>query len=275
MKKRALSLLLALVMCLSLAVSAMAETIQQASSKVSLNSEQMQLHSSDMAAFQRTPFDTNRLSIADITDSGKILYQYDISDTVSNYIEIEYSAQSVILEVYEGTRHDTIEYLQNGVKVDGILYSYQSDVEKANVARARTVEYLKSPPPGFTSGGYSYSHTDQSNRFDIPRKIATYTTSGLCAVLAIVAFPEVTSNPIGATLYSFISAEIGNLIQTAISNPAAYNNAYVSYKITYYEHKNSTNLDKVYMCSAYFYPVINCDMDGIKPSVYFYHNYFF
>ena len=87
MKKRALSLLLALVMCLSLAVSAMAETIQQASGKVSLNSEQMQLHSSDMAAFQRTPFDTSRLSIADITDSGKILYQYDISDTVSNYIE--------------------------------------------------------------------------------------------------------------------------------------------------------------------------------------------
>ena len=41
MKKRALSLLLALVMCLSLVVPAMAETIQQASGKVSLNSEQM------------------------------------------------------------------------------------------------------------------------------------------------------------------------------------------------------------------------------------------
>lgn len=302
MKKRILALVLALTMSVSFCIPVWASSVVEDTSlslepyadnssilssavltadfnnvlnKEDITSDQYQIYTSDMAAFRRLSYNPELLSIVAIDEFGKITYQYNIAGAPETFLQIEYTTENITLDVYENTRHNTIKYLDNGIKIDEDFYPYQVTAEKSRTARARATEYLSSPPAGYTSGSYSYSHTVQIDRFDIPRKLATYTTSALCALLALELFPEVASSTAGAVLYSLISAEIGNLIQSAISNPTANNNTYLSYKIKYLEHEDSYSLDRVYKCYAYFYPTTNCTGSTGSASVYYYHNYFF
>lgn len=274
MKKRVISLLLALVMCSSLCTTAFATNSYKVINNHALTSNQYQVYLSDMEAFRQLSYDPKQLSIVDIDESDNFTYLYNISDTIQTYFKISYVSDDITLDVYEGTRHNTIEYLDNGIKIDGDFYPYQATTERANVTRARAVEYLYSAPPGYTTGSYYYSHYTQVNRFNIARKLASYTTAGLCALLVVTLFQEEGSTQAGAVLAALISTAIGELIQAAISNPTANNNSYLSYKIYFYEHEDSYALDRVYKCNAYFYPVTNCT-GSASSSTYYYHNYFF
>lgn len=269
MKKKLLSLLLALAMCLSLCVPAWAA---EQRSGISLSPELQQTYAADMVAFQRTFFLPSQLSVANIDNSGKITYQYTLSDLVTGYADISYTDESVILDVYEGDRHDTIEYLDGGIKINGAFYAYQLNSANTPATRARTTQYSANPPAGYSTGAYYFSHREETNRFDLPKAVASYTVAALCAALALRFFPTAINVQEGAILYALISNGVGILIQNAIDTFCT--NTYLSYRISYYEHENSSNLDLVYRCYAYYYNDEDCEGSYTSMDIYYCHNYF-
>lgn len=267
MKKRMISLLLALAMCLSLCATVFAQDPERGIAKESLTSEQLEIYNADMKAFKRASIDTAMLTIDSIDESNKFTYQFNISDTIKNIMKISYTAETVTLDVYEDGRHNRMIYSAGGVEIDGVFHA-----QEVNTTRARASEYLKSPPPGFTTGSYTYRGSTREDRFDIKRKIATYTTTALCTVLGIVLFPGM--GLAASVIYALIGVEVGELIQHAISDPTANTTTYMSYEINNYEHDNSMALDRLYKRFAHFYPTINCTGSSYI-STYYYHNYFF
>ena len=108
MKKRIISLLLALVMCSTLCTTAFATNSYKVINNHALTSNQYQVYLSDMEAFRQLSYDPKQLSIVAIDESDNFTYLYNISDTVQTYFKISYVSDDITLDVYEGTRHNTI-----------------------------------------------------------------------------------------------------------------------------------------------------------------------
>ena len=269
MKKRVISLVLALAMCLSLCTTVFAQDSTCEITKESLTPEQLEIYNADMKAFRRTLIDVAMLTIDSVDEDSSFTYQYNISDTLKNLIKIKYTSEMVTLDIYEGDRHDVVNYLPEGIEVDGELFPRETAT-----TRAKAYEYLASPAPGFDSGPYTSDHIVRKNRYDLAKKIADYTTAALCTVLATVFFPGAVSTVVGGVLYSVISTQVGKLVQYAIDHATA-NCKYISYMENWYIHDDSMPIDKLYKVFVYMYPSLNCTGQAFGPSTYYYHNYFF
>lgn len=270
--KKIIALMLSLCMCFSVVTPAMAtERLQNADAGI-LTTEQQQIYESNMRAFQRTNLNLDLLSVAGVDNLGGIVYRYDITENICNYLKIVETETSVVVDVYEGDRHDTIEYLNTGVKVDGILYEYTTQGTETRSARARNLEYLSSPPVGYTTGSYSYSHSTTTDNITLAKRVAEFTTTALCYAIATYAFPELVSTAIGNGVITLISAGISQLINDAIERRLS--NKYMSIKINYYEHENSNSLNRVYRIHSYFYNAAAASGSQYKSSTYYYYNYF-
>lgn len=165
MKKRMTSLVLALAMCLSLCTTVFAQDSTCEITKESLTPEQLEIYNADMKAFRRTLIDVAMLTIDSVDEDSSFTYQYNISDTLKNLIKIKYTSEIVTLDIYEGDRHDVVNYLPEGIEVDGELFPRETAT-----TRARAYEYLASPAPGFDSGPYTSDHIVRKNRYDLAKK---------------------------------------------------------------------------------------------------------
>ena len=82
MKKRVISLVLALAMCLPLCTTVFAQDSTCEITKESLTPEQLEIYNADMKAFRRTLIDVAMLTIDSVDEDSSFTYQYNISDTL-------------------------------------------------------------------------------------------------------------------------------------------------------------------------------------------------
>ena len=111
MKKKLLSLLLALAMCLSLSVSAFATVSPQHI----MTSAQAQQYEADTIAFAEVGWDINLFEIYSISDDNIFRYKYTMPNNVVNYIEIHCSGNDIVLDFYEEQKHDVVRFTEGSV----------------------------------------------------------------------------------------------------------------------------------------------------------------
>ena len=270
MKKKLLSLLLALAMCLSLSVPAFATVSPQHI----MTSAQAQQYEADTIAFAEVGWDINLFEIYSISDDNVFRYKYTMPNNVVNYIEIHCSGNDIVLDFYEEQKHDVVRFTDTGVYLDDVFYPYTP------ATRARCEEYSYSPPWGNVNDTYIYRPSMyEIHNMTLPRNLASYTATALCAVVGAVLFAANPTIPI-AIRNAILLNPLSDLIERAVEHPL-YSGAYLSYCVEYYEHEDSYSLDRLYRCEALFFSCEECPdksdpdySEGI-PCTYYYRNYFF
>ena len=245
-----------------------------------LTKSQIEQYDRDMNLLSSVGWQPENFSISSI-DSSTFVYSVSLSDESISYVEVSQDTSGrVVMDVYEGRRHNTVVYLNDGVIVDGFLYRQASatedlfDFSNSQNTRARYSSYSKTPQWGTIYDNYYFWKEERDNNFYIERKLAQWTTIALCAVVGVKFFPSM--GYAASVVYGLIGDAVGDLIQIAISNPMAYSSNYISYRIAYYEHEDSWSMDHLYKCFAYFYPVLNCNYTAadVPCSIYYYNNYY-
>lgn len=284
--KKAICSVLSVVLFLStLAPCAYASSFMSAEdysriSTTSLTKSQIEQYDSEMSLLSSVGWQPEMFSIYSI-DNSKFVYKIALSDESISYVEVFQDALGrVVMDIYEGTRHNTIVYLNDGVIVDGFLYKQPSatavsvDFSNSQNTRARYSSYSKTPQWGTPYDQYYYWREERDNNFNIERELVHWTTIALCAVIGVRFFPNMGYS--ASIVYGLIGDALDDLIQNAITHPMANNSNYISYRITYYEHEDSWSMDHLYRCIAFFYPVPDCDETGgeVSTTTYYYNNYF-
>ena len=233
MKKRVLSLLLSLTMCLSLSVPAFAAETTASASLSPATIEWIEANNTmSNAILQQVVADFKNLNavgiISDfctpssIRSDGKIVYTLQLTDTITNQITTHRDAQNqLVVEFYEGDKHDTVVYLNNGnLLVNGCLIDNQNSVvsvasSSGNVTvqpRARYDDFSLTPwgsASEYTIDAGTYTGSFCSWGVETIANLTTGTVAaiiceavgaGLGFAILLVMFTTVASNMINYTI---------------------------------------------------------------------------
>lgn len=289
MKKRLLSLLLALAMCLSLSVPAFATETTAFASLSPATLEWIEANSTmaNVGLQQQVVADFENLSSAgifsdfctpsSIRSDGKIVYTLQLAENITNQMTTYRDAQNqLVVEFYEGDKHDTIVYLNNGnLLVNGCLINNQnSAISVASSSgdvviqpRARYDEFSLTP-----WGSASEYNIDRGvyagNRCEWGvETIANLLVATVAAIIAAKINPEVGCS-IAIAIFTTVASSM-------ISNASIYGmeNAYFSWEFARYERQGSYSLDTYYEYTGACYSR-PCKQGTTYPHTFYRHNYF-
>lgn len=225
MKKRFLSLVLALCMGASLVVPAAAA--DGTSTKVK----------EDMEAMRSANLFVDGMTVSEKHEDGTITYAYPITEEVTDYITPSHNEDgSMTIDVVEEERHDVIV-----IKADGTSFLNGVEMEKsANSAIMETgnagieplvafdYAYSNKPFPGTSASQYNVGPTSHNNQNVYVGKFIRLATSyAIGWAIATYLFP------ISVEFAAERCAEIGLSLQTKAEEMADDSNA-LSYRVTSY-----------------------------------------
>ena len=246
MKKRMITLAMALCLALSLAVPAYAASGNSVSSQV----EQ------DMAAMKSAHFYVDAISV-DSTDGDTIKYAYRLTEDVVDYITVQHNDDgSSVLDIWEEDRNDTITVTAEGTLLFNgqALYVENAQPQPRRAPGRTTYVYSASPFPG-TSGYYSTTASPSSNpNVPLVKQIREETASIIGSVLAEAVFP---GNKAAQDACSKIFVAVAVRLRTNAEATADSSNK-LSYKSYLYSCSKSDSYDlyrkhkNVYYCGANF-----------------------
>lgn len=304
MKKRLLSLLLALTMCLSLSVPAFASApVPQDSSKgvlldtceltlASLSAETIDWIDSNSAVSyinltQQVVSDFEDLGSAgilsdfctphSIRSDGKIVYNLQLTNTITNQVTTHRNTKNqLVVEFYEGNKHDTVVYLGNGsLLVNGCLVDNQNTTVSVDRLFENTVIQPRARYDEFSLSPWGSASEYTINRGTYkgnlcPWGVETIANLTVGAVAAIIC--EVVQKGLGFSLVLVVFTTVASAM---INSTIIYGmeDAYFSWEFSVSERQGSFILENYYEYDGACYS--RRYQDGTEFEHTFYrHNYF-
>lgn len=282
MKKRVISILLALVMCSTLCATAFASTenrietltkqkIADVGMSISGDTSIISTIEKDLTTLESVGFDSKELSIYNISDND-VEYVMSYTPDVKDYICVSYAPDgSTSFTITEDDITNTLtitedgEYYLDGAQVRFTTYMLPSSTDE--VMRARCSEWSKTPFLGYQSNYSVYRGLYSSSVVDTVNTLADLATSTLQMLLAGALDIE--------NVYNVIFDSI-SLALKARARQNAPTSHYFSCSINKYEYNSNQSfaLDRYYMYSGDYYPTSNWTGTPVS-GYYFEHNYFF
>lgn len=240
MKKRMVTLALALCVALSLAVPAGAATVNDAVEK-------------DMAAMEQALFNVDAITVHSV-DNGVRTYAYQLTEDVVDYVTVQHNENgSVTLDIWEEDRHDVMVVLPDGTLLangeplgppapEPELATREFPLVSPGVvptANRWVWNFSKNPFPG-TVGYYSSNASMTSNPdIRLTRKIREETGGVIGSAIAMYLLP---GNVPAQKAISKICANVGALLRSSAEAKASDTNK-LSYKAYGYSCSKSTSFD--------------------------------
>lgn len=212
-----------------------------------------------------------------INSAGQVFYNIAFPCGVQSRVYVcEEKNGTLKAEIYEGNKHNTLEYKANGdMYIDGnkcymeITFFQKSEAtidEMSNVSpRMRNVEHSLSPW-GSQSSYNQYLSSYEGNRCSWGVDFARLTVSVACSVLS-TALGNGMGYILGTALFS---ALVSSMIQeyTIYGAKAGF-----SWKMDVYEREDSMSIDRYYMNTGTVYT--DYDFSGTSfPHTFYTHNWF-
>lgn len=262
MKKRLLSLLLALAMCLSLSVPAFAaetptsaflspatlEWIEDNYSTVNVDLQQQVVN--DFESLSSVGIISEFCTPSSIRQDGRIVYTLQLTDTITNQITTYRDAQNqLVVEFYEGDKHDTVIYLNNGnLLVNGCLIDNQNSVVSVVSASGNVVVQPRARYDDFslTPWGSASEYTIDAGVYTgsfCPWGVETIANLSIGTVAAIIC--DAVKASLGlAILITIFSTVASNMINYTIIY--GMEDAYFSWEFAVSERQGSFILEDYY-----------------------------
>jgi len=249
--------------------------------KYSVTPNMIEKARNDIDNLESVGFESNRLNIEKVSKSGEITYKFCLTDIIESNITVnEDSHGSLILNIYEDTKHNELVYLSDGgLLVDGkrVDFSFEVVNEKKEVlqnpegiayANSRTSHYSTSPfVSGSTYTNFIKTYRANKNEWGV-ETIAQLAVSVVAAILAY----KINSITVGETIQVSIMSFIASAMISRV-NIYGMEDAYWSYEFDKYESTESWSLDRHYKYTGACYSRRNQD-GTVYPHTFYEYNYF-
>ncbi len=235
----------------------------------------------DIDNLESVGFETNRLKIERVSPFGEIAYKFKCTDEIDSLIIANEDNQgNLVLNIYEGTKHNELVYLNDGgLLVDGnrisILFE-EVNTKKEGLQNTECVAYANarysqySTSPFVSSSTYTnYITTYKANKNEWG--VETIVDLGVTVVAAILAYhigPITLGQNIGVSILTYVASSM-------IHHAEIYGmeDAYWSYDFDQYESTESWSLERHYKYTGACYS--QKDQKGTEfPHVFYEYNYF-
>ncbi len=242
----------------------------------------------DIDNLESVGFESNRINIEKVSTSGEIIYKFRLTDEIESMITAKEDNQgSLILNIYEGTKHNELVYLSDGgLLVDGKRIKLPVDLEyidedintkKGTLQDARCTAFANARDSTFsltpfvsasTYTNYIKEYKSNLNDWGVST-IAGMTASAISAIIThgLQAVIDFAGN-LGISIFSSLAASM-------ITHVEIYGmeDAYWSFKFSMYESTESWSLERHYKYTGACYS--RKDYKGTVYSHTFYeYNYF-
>lgn len=305
MKKRALSFLLALVMCMHLVVPTLAASpgshlkldINNAENLAENNLTYSPLLSSNTArraTYNDINADTNlHLQMLNdweglsyigiypeictptaILSENLIVYNLHLTDTIVNQITTHRNAQNhVVVDFYEGDKHDELIYLDNGnLIVNGCLINNENNIvtytQKSLVQPRMRNDEFSTSPWGSASEYTKYVGVYSGEKCSWGVTTIVGMSVGAVAAIICTAVKAGLQLSLFASIFSSVAAAM-----ITYSSIYGMDDAYYSWRFEQRERTGSYALDKYYEYDGYCYSQHRQNGEKFKHTFYR-HNYF-
>ena len=257
MKKKLISLLLVVTICLSMGTVAFAE--DTASLKYQDKAEMLVSNSnmlsdiqvaeveSGLAAMEQVNVPIGRIFNVSSCD-GKVVYHRQVTEDIINYLTVDESANGdVVVDYYEGDLHDTVTYCADGtILLNGhpVIITYTNEdgttYDEPLVTRNSLNDvYTEGPCSGTKASDYTVFDKTRYGNLQLEQQIIDIVTSTLCDLLTN-AIEDVLTGFVGFAT-STVVGEIFDLLCSNIKTKAqriAPTSDAIGYKVDYYTTEN-------------------------------------
>ncbi|NYB74132.1 hypothetical protein HZF24_08245 [Sedimentibacter hydroxybenzoicus DSM 7310] len=237
----------------------------------------------DIDNLESVGFESNRLNIEKVSKSGEITYKFRLTDEIESRITaIEDSQGSLVLNIYEGTKHNELVYLSDGgLLVDGnrVEISFEVINEKKEVAQnteciafanARYSQYSTSPfVSSSTYTDFIKSYKANKNAWGV-ETIVNLTATVVAAILSASISGISVGGSIAISIFAYTASAMINYVYIY-----GMEDAYWSYEFDKYESTESWSLERHYKYTGACYSRRNQDPNGAKfPHTFYEFNFF-
>ena len=213
----------------------------------------------------------DNISINKVGDGEVIVYDWELSDTITNQLHVEESSDgSLTVEFFEDSIHDVIRFKNDGrVILNGKEVIFSNDcMEYEDIrAEARSSVFKNTPFKGKKSNYSKYIKNYTKNSVSAGNLIKGLATGTIATIISAALKLSLGGN-IGAGLLAGLASNIKNVAETH-----APDSAYLSYSVNKYEYPQNGGTDRYYRYTGKYYVKKNCK--GYSTSHTFYeHNFF-
>ena len=288
MKKKMMSLALALVMCMGLSVPAFAKDTIFESSEIGmsniLNSSgekytQAQIGNveHDLESFANVGISPESLSIASVCSDGQFIYEYTYPDEQTSALLTisQDTLQNSTMTINENGTCDILVFSNDGsLYVNGgkVEISQESDMKLPNLSS----DLLRMGNVEYSTGPFMGQATDYNSNITIVQKAEVSTGGSLLKDLTHMAIVEILAYALGVPEFGVLE----NLLYTMASNLKsaaeinAPDSAYLSYRGNRYEHDTQSMPTNRYYRYAINYYAHRYYSTWVDAAVFYEHNYF-
>lgn len=213
-----------------------------------------------------------------LTASDVIIYDVALSDEITNQVTVEENARGeLVLNFYEGDKHDCLKFLSNG----DIVVNGETTISPSSTAvTCEEIPIVSTASARIRNSEYSL--TPYGNASDYTKHLTVYSKNDCEWGLSTLA--GATTSAVATIICNFVSLVVGaqivvsiftSVATSMITNCKVYGmeDAYFSWKFSVYQRSDSNALDYYNMYTGWCYSRRNC-AGTAYPHTYYYHNYF-
>lgn len=286
MKKKMMSLALALVMCMTLSVPAFAKDTISESSEIGMSNilnnsgekytqAQIENIEHDLESFANVGICQEKLSIASACSDGQFIYEYPDEQTVALLTISQDTSQNSTMTINENGICDILVFSNDGsLYVNGgkVEISQQSEMKDLNLSS----DLLRMGNTEYSTGPFMGQATDYNSNVTIVQKARVGTGGSLLKDLSHMAIVELLTYALGfpevGILENLLYTMASNLKSAAEIN--APDSAYLSYSGFRSEHDTQSMPSNRYYKYVISYYAHENYSTWVDRAVFYEHNYF-
>lgn len=227
----------------------------------------------DLQNLNSIGIDCETLKIDSISSDNRIVYKWNITDGITDYIKVNEIGDMLVLDFYEGSLHNTIKIRNNGeILLDDFCIVNSDKIcegeHQSLSPNARYSRYSKTPLKGRIS-----DYPEPAVRFyanpmvELGQTFKSVSVGALTTIIAIA----LSLSPQGQIASSIFGGIAGSIKSAAVRYRP--NSTGLSYEIEVFAYKQNIVTDQYFMHSGIWYDDINFEGDGVEGK-FFEENYF-